>query len=304
MGGYERILAAFHGNLWAILPERLLEIAAVLRARAGGAPSIPSVGLRSAPSYDVVNRVAIIPVAGTIVHKGGGMAAESGLASSQAIGQMVDRAAADDAVKSILLAIDSPGGTVAGTPELAAKVKAASQVKRTVALADTMAASAAYWIGSQAREFYSTPSAQVGSIGVIAAHVDQSKLEEMAGLKTTLITSAPFKAELDPSNPLTDEAAGAVAANVQAYHAMFVKAVAEGRGVSVGRVESDFGQGRMKLAADAKTSGMIDGVQTFEQVMKRLGVESGSRSSSPLARDAIAKSIQVDIDTMAQSSYR
>jgi ClpP class serine protease len=72
----------------------------------------------------------------------------------------------DKKCKSIMLDISSPGGSVAGIPELANVVREASARKNVVAFTDTECASAAYWVGSQANQFICTPSASVGSIGV------------------------------------------------------------------------------------------------------------------------------------------
>jgi signal peptide peptidase SppA len=288
----KRIWAAFC-QPWAILPERLAEIQDYLNRRVALAtdafpedyePPQLAAGLRDG-SYQTIGKTALIPMLGTLLDRAGAMEAASGAVSMQSIRASLARARDDRSIRSIVLQIDSPGGTVAGTVELASDVAALKGQKKVIAVADKMAASAAYWIGSQAQEFHVSPSGQVGSIGVIAAHIDQSKMEELVGLKTSLVASSKFKAEFDPSIPLSDDARAELQAKVNQYHGQFVKAVAKGRGVSEARVESDFGQGRMVLAKDAVNAGMADGVSTLDQVLRRLGADDGGR----MGREAAAR---------------
>jgi ClpP class serine protease len=103
------------------------------------------------------------------------------------------------------LDIDSPGGTVAGTPELAAAVSALDQKKPVYAFSSGLMASAAYWIASQARAIYATPSAQVGSIGVVQAVVDRSAAINAAGIKVEVFSVGKYKAMGAPGTPLTDD---------------------------------------------------------------------------------------------------
>src|SRR5215467_6271108 len=118
----------------------------------------------------------------------------------------LEAAAANPDVSAIVLDVDSPGGTVAGTPETAAAVRRAAEVKPVVAVANSLAASAAYWIASQASSLVVGPSADVGSIGVISAHIDRSKMLEDMGLRVTVVSAGRYKAEGNPFAPLSDEA--------------------------------------------------------------------------------------------------
>lgn len=185
------------------------------------------------------------------------------------------RAVANADVGTIVLDVDSPGGTVAGTAETAAAVAEAAGQKRVIAVADSLMASAAYWIGAQASEVVVSPSAEVGSIGVLAVHMDLSKALEDFGVKTTIMRSTPFKAEGSPFEPLTEEARASIMGSVNEAHDDFVRAVAAGRGVSLTKVREDFGQGRVVSAQRAVAVGMADRVATMTEVLA--GLTAGSR---------------------------
>jgi len=173
-------------------------------------------------------------------------------------------------VGQILIDIDSPGGSVYGVAELADEIVSARAKKPVVAIANSLAASAAYWIGCSASEFYVTPGGEVGSIGVWQAHQDYSKAMDEAGVKTTLISAGKFKVEGNPYAPLDEEAQGFMQSRVDDYYAAFTKAVAKGRGVSIPQVRDGMGQGRVLGADAALASSMVDGIATFEDVVKKM----------------------------------
>jgi capsid assembly protease len=301
---YPRITTVFYSTPWAILPEKLVEIEAFVRGKASGAfDDCDGVDFAAGPSgsgYQQYGKVAVVPINGTILPRVGPLERMSGATSSVELGATMDRLAGDKSVKAVVLAIDSPGGSVFLLPEAAAKVASLAGQKKVVAVADAIAASAAYWLATQASEIFVTPSGQIGSIGVIAAHLDQSKADELRGERTTLVTSSRYKGELDSSLPLSAEARDALQSSVNQYHQMFVRAVAKGRGVSEARVEADFGQGRMKLAKDAVAAGMADGIATVEQVLRRLGAEGGTSGAGAfdggrLQREALARCAELGL---------
>lgn len=299
---YPAIAAAFYNTPHAVTPEKLEEVRAYLEGRFQVQPGAwdddrpePRSGPRD--NFQMIGRVAVVNIFGVIAQRMGMMQALSGGTSAEAIGATIDHLVSDRQVRSIVLNIDSPGGSVFGIQELSDKILKAREEKKIVAVANSMAASAAYWIASAASEINVTPSGQVGSIGVIAAHVDQSKADEAAGVKTTLITAGRYKGELDPSQPLSAEARDNVQQSVDKYYGMFVRGVAKGRGVTENRVDSDYGQGRMKLAKDAVAAGMADHVASLETVLRRLGEsEASARSaaaSAALRREARARVAEI-----------
>lgn len=281
---YHFVLSAFYGTPWAIDPSKLDIIEAALLARVFGAVSDTSFIDRAEAALEPTARTdededeeakarrrgptMVIPVRGTITPRPSLFS--SGGTSAEGLGRQIDAAVTNKYVKQIVLDIDSPGGSVYGVEEAAKKIRAARDAKPVIAVASPIAASAAYWLGSQATKLYVTPSGSVGSIGVIMRHFDQSKRLENEGLKVTTITSGKYKDEGSPYKPLTEEAAAYKQQESQSYYRKFLQAVADGRGIDAGTVESRYGQGRMLLADDAVKAGMADGVSTTEQVVNDL----------------------------------
>lgn len=283
---YPTIMNAFHSAIWAILPEKLEEIRAFLHTKAAGGfiadeRRTEVLAGRRNDGVQMAGRVAIVPVFGVISQRVSLLEEASGGISTERIGATLESLVADKTVKSIVMAFNTPGGSVYGVPELGEKIRKLRDEKKIVGIADSIAASAGYWLASQTSELYVTPSGQIGSIGVIVSHADLSKMYEQEGVKVTNITSAPYKAEGNENEPLGDEARASLQSKVNAYHEMFVGAIAKGRGISAGTVEKDFGQGRMVLAQEAVSRGMADKVGTMETLLRRLGaVESPSAEAS------------------------
>lgn len=283
---------------WALQPERMAAYAAVLarryggRARAGGLDEDDH-GATLKPAMQAAaparaggrsGAVAVIPVVGTIMQRANMMreVCEGGT-STQAISKALRDAQADETVGSIVLDIDSPGGSVYGVAELAAEIRASS--KPVLGVANSLAASAAYWLGSQCREFYCAPGAEVGSIGVWMAHEDWSAALEAAGVKTTLISAGKYKVEGNPYGPLDAEARDFLQSRTDDYYSAFTRDVAKGRGVSTDQVRGGMGQGRVLGSDQAKAERMIDGVMTLDQVIRQ-AQRVAAQTAAPSARSA------------------
>ncbi len=214
--------------------------------------------------------VAIVPVYGVIQHRAHTVANMSGggATATESVAKSLRAALGDERVSTVILDIDSPGGDVFGVEELAGEIRGAS--KPVVAVANAMAASAAYWLATQANELIVTPSGEVGSIGVYAMHEDWSRAWENEGVVGTFVYAGANKVEGNHLEPLSEEARGEMQRRVNDYYSSFVGAVAKGRGVSRSTVESDFGQGRMFGAKDAVARGMADRVATLDETIARL----------------------------------
>lgn len=274
-----RILNAVRSTPWAIIPASLRGICEVLALRSQGVKftaeeiterlAVARSAAASRPKAQEPGFVAVIPVHGVILNRADSFDEVSGMVGCETISSMLRRAAADPDVKAILFDFDSPGGMVSGVPELAAEIAACP--KYTVAVANQLCASAAYWLMAQCDDVVCSPSGEVGSIGVVSIHEDLSKAYDAAGVGHTIIKSSEFKYEGNPYEPLSDEAKSQMQADINAFDGMFVKDVAKGRGVSMAKVRADFGQGRTLLATDALKAGMIDRVGTIRQVAKDLG---------------------------------
>jgi signal peptide peptidase SppA len=159
--------------------------------------------------------------------------------------------------------------------ELATEIRQARGKKPIVAVANSLMASAAYWICCSADEVVCTPNGQVGSIGVLVLHVDQSAANEIDGLKPTIISAGKYKSELNPHAPLEPEARSYLQSSVDDYYGAFTGAVAAGRHVSRDRVQSGYGQGRVLGARQALSVGLIDRIATLDATIQRLLTPQG-----------------------------
>ena len=213
----------------------------------------------------------VVPLRGMIVQRADSFAAMSGATSTDELMRVLAQARDASAVQTVVLDVDSPGGATFGVMEAAAAIRELRAEKRVVAQVNSFAASAAYWLASQANEVVVTPSGAAGSIGVFAIHRDVSQQLEREGVKVTLIRDPKFKAELQPFRPLTIEAREHVERQVRAMREAFERDVARGRGVSLATVQADYGQGRTLLAADALRSGLVDRIATMQQTLLRIG---------------------------------
>lgn len=298
---YRHVLAALTEAPWAILPSAYAAIREIVARRVEGvAFTADEIAERIAAGpgkpepYGVGGAVAVVPLYGPIFPRANLMTDVSGATSLDRFGASIDAAAADPQIASILLDVNSPGGSVDLLPETAAKIRAARSRKRVVAVANTMAASAAYWLASQATEVSITPSGMVGSVGVIAEHVDESRWLDEQGLTVSLITAGRFKAEATSTEPLGDEAREAIQGIVDHFYGLFVGDVATGRGVSRERVLADFGQGRMLTADAAVKAGMADRVETFDAALARVASGKGRTATAALAGDEAPEGFAVD----------
>lgn len=266
---------------WAIAPAVLRQIHAFL----AGDTSARSAIARTPPPPRTERMVAVLPLHGVIEHRSSFLGELFGGTSVESLRAQFRAALNDESVAGIVLSIDSPGGGVSGVSELAAEIRDARGRKPIIAIADTVAASAAYWIASQADQLLVTPSGQVGSVGVYGVHLDMSGAMEAAGITPTIISAGEFKAEESEFAPLTDAAREAVQARVDTFYELFVSDVAKGRGVSPDKVRADFGQGRVVLARDALAAGMVDGIDTLDGVIRRVGRAARSLSAEAPAAD-------------------
>ena len=301
------LLSEFLTTPWALMPERLQAMSGILTRWSAGEP--PSDETLFQVNTDRVLRdtrkqmaaastgtgIAVLPLYGVVTQRGNMVDDISGpgSTSTQQFTSVLRQMLADDTVGQILIDIDSPGGSVYGVAELASEIVKARTQKPVIAVANSLAASAAYWIGCSASEFYVTPGGEVGSIGVWQAHFDYSKALEEEGVKPTLISAGKFKVEGNPYVPLDEQAQAFMQSRVDDYYNAFVEAVAVGRGVSISDVRDGMGEGRVLGADAALAMNMVDGISTFDEVLAKM--QSSIKTSVPRgqsrlkqARDALA----------------
>ena len=301
---YGHIAASVFDTPWAITAGKLHEITAFLEfAMGGGKFTADEILARvGQPSPGRVSRstgaIAMLPLYGTIAQRTNMMSDFSGGTSVQQFTGAFRAAMADDSIKAIVIDCDSPGGSTDGIDELASEIRAARGSKPIVAVANTLMASAAYWICSQADEIVAMPSAMVGSIGIITAHVDESAAMEQAGVKMTVLSAGKYKAEGNPTEPLSVEARANVEEQLGYFYNLFTGAVAKGRGVSQDAVLNGFGEGRVMTPDAALKAGMIDRIATLDDTIARLGPKGGVRvPSAEFDRERIQAIAEIALTT-------
>lgn len=225
---------------------------------------------RLVPARKSVGSVAVIPLSGFLTQKPSLFSMMFGGTSVQGFARETLAALADPSVGAVVMDVDSPGGEVFGVTEAASMIRAARGSKPLIAVANPIAASAGYWLASQADEVAVTPSGLAGSIGVFATHVDESKALEQAGLAVRLISYGRRKTEGNSAQPLSEDALGAIQTRVDYFGQQFEADVAKGRRVSVSKVSSDFGEGAVLTAEESVKAGVADKVATLEEVVARL----------------------------------
>lgn len=216
------------------------------------------------------NNIGVVALMGVVEHRlslWGWLMGGTGL---DVFGMQIDALANDPSVGQILILVDSPGGSATGTPEAAMKVKAASQRKRVVAVVDGMAASAAYWIASQASEVVASPSSDVGSIGVYSVHVSYEAALAKDGIKVSIIRQPAMKAGGNPYEDLQPAVRDVLQQQTDQWYADFLSAVASGRKTTRATVKEKYGQGLTMLAKDALKAGMVDRVATVDQTVSSM----------------------------------
>ena len=283
MGRYDRVMSYVLNTPWALTSERLLLIMDLMAFYSEGqkftAEEIEQrVGAAQRPTARTAGAIAVLPLFGIIAQRANIMTQTSGGTSCEMFGRQFQAAMADPQIGAVILDVDSPGGAVNGVDELSSMIYGARGVKPVVAVANSLAASAAYWIATAAEELVVTPTGEVGSIGVLAAHEDDSEMFEKAGVKTTLISAGKYKTEGNPYEPLSDEARAYLQERVNDYYGLFVGAVARNRGVGVQAVRDGFGEGRVVGAKQAKAQGMVDRIGTLDDTIERLQRRSQSRA--------------------------
>lgn len=237
---------------------------------------------------------AIVGLRGPMLKNASWFSRYFGFAAARDTRAAVLAAGADDDVSTVVLQIDSPGGAVDGTLELAEAVAAVAKVKPVIAQVDGMAASAAYWVASQATRIVMGPTDMVGSIGVRMMLYDFSKLYENEGVEPVPIDTGEFKSAGAEGTKITEAQRADFQRVVDQMFEMFLASVAKGRGVSADRVR-EVADGRVFLAEEAISLGLADGVQSMDATLAGLRARSDRRSRMAAAaarRQSLAISTQ------------
>ncbi|WP_181164670.1 S49 family peptidase [Amaricoccus solimangrovi] len=210
--------------------------------------------------YGLVDGVAIVPIAGVLVHRGAWVGKSSGQTSYEGIRAQLDAAADNPAVRAIALEIDSFGGEVAGCFGLADRVREIGALKPVRAFIAEHAFSAAYALASQAGEIVVPRTGGLGSIGVLCMHVDMSRALDTAGLGVTLIHAGKHKVDGNPYAPLPEAVRADFEAEMESLRQLFAWTVAAGRGDRLSADAALATEARCLTGADAVAAGLADAV--------------------------------------------
>lgn len=294
------IAAAFASQPWAIMPDALQRLMAAWDDDRdpftdADPDEVEAMYVARGAATPRTGAVAVVPVLGTISKRDSLLTLLFGGTSTTRLSAQLRSLAADDSVATILLNIDSPGGVSSGLPELAAEIRRTAETKHVVAIANDLAASAAYWIASQADEIVATPESVVGSIGAYIMHADFSRALDAEGITVTYVQAGDRKTDGNPYEPLSDRARDEIQAIVDTTFGLFVGDIAKGRSaatkttVTPATVRSpEWGEGAVLTAKAAKAAGLVDRVETYSQAVARLsGVKSAAPRTIALIADAI-----------------
>lgn len=279
---YPHLTTRLYGTPLLIHPDKAAVIEAVFRAHAEGMtaprfdfePPKPEAAAYASPRFAdkpytlTEGGVAVLPVIGSLLQRAGGFDFMSGMTGYNRIERLLNVAMADRDVRAILLELDSPGGEANGVFDLAEQIRAAVGTKPIWASANEAAYSAAYAIGSAAQRLVIPRTGGIGSIGVIALHVDQSKRDAAMGYDYTAIYAGARKNDGNPHEPLSDEARDRLQAEVNRLYDAFVGHVATMRGMDGAKVRAT--EAGVFAAPDAVEIGLADAVQSFNDTISEL----------------------------------
>lgn len=284
MRDYGQIVTKLTSLPWAITSEGLDVILQIADARLNGLAITDDMKDSAARGREerkyrtygagVTQGVGILPIEGPIFGKANMMTELSGATSLQSFRKDLRSMMADDDVSSIVMEMDTPGGSVDFIRETSDEILAARDKKPIYAMCNSECGSAGLWLASQATQVFATTSGHVGSLGVYRVHVDQSKKDNDQGNRYTFIKAGKFKTEGNPHEPLSTEAIDFNQKQVNDTYTDFIAAVANGRNKTTTEVEENFGQGRMLTAKEALSVGMIDGIMEMEQLVSSLSKRS------------------------------
>lgn len=255
--------AAMHLSMWCVKADWLQAMVTAIKMGAVQADAARAAVKVDGAKYTITGGVAVIPLHGSLMKRSSKYGGTSTLWARSAL-RHADR---NNDVQSIMVHIDSPGGTSAGTAELGDAVRRAK--KPVHAHIDDLGASAAYWVASQADHISLNRTGFAGSIGTYAAIYDTSGQAEMDGIKVHVLSTGPYKGAGEPGTAVTEEHLAHWQDVVNAHFGHFESAVRGGRRM----LKSAFNKvsdGRVFEAKEARALGLVDEVSSFETALIRL----------------------------------
>lgn len=258
------------------LPHMIDQLVARIEAARGKADEQPGI-------MSVYGDTAVVAVNGLLLKRESAWTKYGFATSMQTIERSINEAVADDKVRSVVLHIDSPGGTVDGMHKLVAATAKANRQKPIIAQVDGMAASAAYWLAAQTSAIYAGPGDEVGSIGVRLMLYDFSRAFENAGIEAVPIDTGKFKSAGAMGTEITAEQRAYFQEQVDTYFADFLGDVRKGRKLSPSKA-AEVGDGRTFIAGKAMELGLVDGIQSIEETLRTARRMTGKSNHAAKAR--------------------
>jgi capsid assembly protease len=210
--------------------------------------------------YPVVDGIAVIEIAGVLIHRGGWIGQSSGQTSYEGISAQIEAAARDPSVQAVALEIDSFGGEVAGVFDLADQIRALRRDKPVWAFVAEHAFSAGYALASQADRILLPRTGSVGSIGVVVMHADLSGQLDQDGVRVTLIHSGQHKVDGNPYEPLPENVRDDIQREIDVLRFLFAETVAAGRAGRLSQEAALATEAATYRGTDALAAGLADEV--------------------------------------------
>ncbi len=229
----------------------------------------------------------IIPIHGILTKKSETFDGLLGMTSYEKIHEEIERALEDKSIETILLDIDSPGGEVNGVFDLADFIYESRAKKRIIAIANDDAYSAAYAIASSAEKIFLTRTSGVGSIGIIASHIDQSGFDEKQGIKYTTVFAGSRKNDLNPHEPITSESLENLKSEVNRLYGMLVELIARNRSLSVEAIKNT--ETGLYFGEKAIEMGLADGMTILSSINKNRSITMNEQTTNDLETDNLTK---------------
>jgi len=219
-------------------------------------------------TYNIHTGVAIIPIQGLLTKRREIFAPICGTTSYEEIYNTILQAQKDPDVSSILLDIDSPGGEVSGLFDLVDFIYESRNIKPIYSIANDHAFSAAYAIASATSKIFVNRTSGVGSIGVIATHIDVSEADKKDGIKFTTVFAGSKKNDLSPHEPISDEAVNDLQNEVNRLYEIFVETVSRNRNLSAEQVRDT--QAATYFAENSVAIGLTDEIASTEKMFEEI----------------------------------
>ncbi|GKT10122.1 signal peptide peptidase SppA [Desulforhabdus sp. TSK] len=173
----------------------------------------------------------------------------------------------DDHVKAVLVRIESPGGGIGPSQEIAREVTRTLKEKPVVASLGGIAASGGYYIASAASHIVANPGTITGSIGVIISFPNLKELFDRVGYFTNVIKSGPFKDMGNPGREMTPEERALLQETIDKAYGQFVRDVARGRHLPEEKVRQ-IADGRLIMGETARELGLVDALGNFQDAVE------------------------------------